>query len=334
MREVSVLVPAFNAEKYIEATLENLVAEVVGCGDVIVCDDGSTDKTTAIVEKYQRDFPGIVSLVRQNNRGPGSARNAAFKNSLGKWIVFFDADDLYKVGSLIEMLTVAREHPGAVVHCNWATVSSDGFDDFLGPTLFGQVVSGTEWLLGALDLNYPTYPGSFLVSRELVLLAGLWDERLRFQDDIEFFARLLTQNCNVVLAERALFRYRSNVLGSVSKTGGYASAQSHLLATKLATGHLQKKADSDVVRSVCAKHFMLVAFAQYLHGRKIAEEACQLAIALDPKAPRQVVLPGGPLRRVLQWILGWRNAIVLHKVLTEIRRWVRTVGRSGGQGNL
>lgn len=86
----SIVVPAYNGENYIEQTISSLLNQSFRDFEIIIIDDGSTDGTNEIVNKYSSK----VTYIRQMNQGPAAARNAGIEIAKGKYIVSFDSDDL------------------------------------------------------------------------------------------------------------------------------------------------------------------------------------------------------------------------------------------------
>src|SRR3990167_7556109 len=89
---VSIIIPAYNAGKYIKGVLENLFLQTYRNIEIIVVDDGSTDNTEQIVKAYQNRG---VRYIYQQNKGVAGARNAGIKEAKGELIAFLDADDFY-----------------------------------------------------------------------------------------------------------------------------------------------------------------------------------------------------------------------------------------------
>lgn len=113
MPTVTVVVPAYNAEKYITQTLDCLTAQTMQDIEAIVVDDGSTDGTAQIVSDYAAAHP-FVRLVRQENGGVSSARNRGLAEAAGEYILFLDSDDVLTADSL-RAFTDAMEKTGADV---------------------------------------------------------------------------------------------------------------------------------------------------------------------------------------------------------------------------
>ncbi|MCK4960446.1 MAG: glycosyltransferase family 2 protein, partial [Planctomycetes bacterium] len=86
---VSVVIAAYNAEKYIQRAIDSVLAQSLPADEIIVVDDGSTDNTGDAVKHYGSK----VRYIYQENAGPASARNTAIEAATGTWIAFLDADD-------------------------------------------------------------------------------------------------------------------------------------------------------------------------------------------------------------------------------------------------
>ncbi len=103
MARVSVVIPAFNAEAFIRETIESVKAQTVAGVEVIVVDDGSTDRTREEVER----FGAPVRLLRQQRGGAAQARNAGVAAAQGEWLAFLDADDTWLPDKLERQLADA-----------------------------------------------------------------------------------------------------------------------------------------------------------------------------------------------------------------------------------
>ena len=89
---VSIIIPAYNAEKYIEQCIDSIISQTYKNIEVIIVNDGSTDNTLAICEKYAKEDKRI-KIVKKKNEGVSKARNDGIKIATGKYIMFIDSDD-------------------------------------------------------------------------------------------------------------------------------------------------------------------------------------------------------------------------------------------------
>lgn len=92
---VSVIMPSFNAERFIAESIDSVIAQTVEDWELIVVDDASTDATTAIVAACRRRDPRIRLLSQRTNRGTAGARNLGLDQARGEWIGFIDSDDVW-----------------------------------------------------------------------------------------------------------------------------------------------------------------------------------------------------------------------------------------------
>jgi glycosyltransferase involved in cell wall biosynthesis len=137
---VSVVIPAFNAGRYIEEALDSVFRQTYASMEVIVVDDGSTDDTTARLEPYR----SRIRYLSQANAGPGAARNRGIECSSGDYLAFLDADDVWQPEKLQIQLEVAARNPGSgLIACDG--VRLHGTEVVQEPLLFGPV----EWRMRA-----------------------------------------------------------------------------------------------------------------------------------------------------------------------------------------
>ena len=115
---ISLIIPVYNVEKFLVKALESVKNQTFQDFEVIIVDDGSTDKSIAISEKYCNENPNF-RLIKQENKGPGAARNAAIKISKGEYIAFMDSDDYLEPNFLECLYNAAIENDADIVCCNF-----------------------------------------------------------------------------------------------------------------------------------------------------------------------------------------------------------------------
>jgi glycosyltransferase involved in cell wall biosynthesis len=116
--EITVIVPAFNAEKYLRTCLESVTGQTFTSWELIIADDGSTDSTGAIADEYAAK-DGRIKVLHLNRHGVSAARNACIDASEGKYLAFVDADDYLEPDYLKELFDRAEVSHADIVQCSF-----------------------------------------------------------------------------------------------------------------------------------------------------------------------------------------------------------------------
>lgn len=118
MVKVSVIIPAYNTEKYMVECLDSLLKQTLKEIEIIVVDDGSTDGTLKILRKYEVDFPQKIRVFHKENGGQASARNLALKYATGEYLGFVDSDDWIDINMYEVMYSKAKNEGADIVICD------------------------------------------------------------------------------------------------------------------------------------------------------------------------------------------------------------------------
>lgn len=120
--KVSVIVPVYNTQKYLETCLTSLIEQTLDGLEIIVVNDGSTDNSSEIIEWFQRRYERRLIVVNKENGGLSSARNAGFRVARGEYVGFVDSDDFVDRRMYEVLYTRAKESNLDIVQClylNW-----------------------------------------------------------------------------------------------------------------------------------------------------------------------------------------------------------------------
>lgn len=148
MPEVSVIIPSYNSEKFVSTTLNSVLNQTFRDIEVIVVDDGSTDRSPEIV----RSYGSPVQLISQRNSGVSTARNLGIARSSGEFVCFVDSDDFWFKDKIATQVQMFKTHPNVgAVYSNFIKWQSDENDSFPTPESFS--------LEGALDEIDQEYSG-------------------------------------------------------------------------------------------------------------------------------------------------------------------------------
>lgn len=120
--KVSVIVPVYNAEKYLNQCISSIANQTMKDIEIIAINDGSTDNSLNVLDELSQRYKGKLKIYTKENGGAGSARNIGIENASGEFIKFVDADDYLKVDILEKMYNIAKEYNVSLVRGNYQTV--------------------------------------------------------------------------------------------------------------------------------------------------------------------------------------------------------------------
>lgn len=300
---VSVVIPCFNAERWIGATLDAVLSQTWSHIETIVVDDGSTDGAVDLVRGYESRG---VKLIVQQNRGAAAARNVGFAAARGAYVQFMDADDLIspdKVRSQVERL---EPYADAVATCPWARFNINPGDAVFASFTRSHDLSPIDWLVEAWsDGGGMLFPAMWLVPRQVISRAGLWREDLSLNDDGEFFTRVVLASNRVLFCEGGSAYYRSGLQGSLSGMKSARAWQSGFEAIRSCIESARNVEDSERVRRCGSLLWQVYAHSCYPYEPRIANEALARARRLH----RVEIRPsGGVAFKALSRVIGWRLA--------------------------
>ena len=173
----SVIIPLYNKEAEIERTLRSVLAQSVLPHEIVVVDDGSTDRSAAIVESI--DSP-LIRLVRQANAGECAARNTAMSKAEGTHYALVDADDVWKPNFLEEMKALIEEFPECGLYCSaFDIINTDGRHPSNSPTWRGVVSNFFEESM----TRYVAIPSASVIPAEVVARVGGFPEGMKLGGD-------------------------------------------------------------------------------------------------------------------------------------------------------
>lgn len=123
---VSVIIPAYNAEKYIGQTLESVLAQDYDELEILVIDDCSKDGTLELVKKYSERYPQIRIIELAVNSGVAVARNTAIERATGRYIAFMDSDDLWESNKISSQIKLMRDNDATIAFTAIDMIDDDG----------------------------------------------------------------------------------------------------------------------------------------------------------------------------------------------------------------
>jgi len=214
MAKVNVIIPAFNAAKYLPAAIKSVLAQTFDDWEICLVDDGSTDNTVEVIAPFLESHGSKIRYIRQENRGLPAARNAAIKAASGELLALLDADDIWLPCRLSESVKVMDERPQAGLSYGRITVIDQ--DDQLGWTWEGNPRFAEGWIAPQIYMRTINLPCPTLTfRRRCVDEVGLFDETFRATEDRDLWLRIALQHEVAFVNEViAYYRYSPNQMST------------------------------------------------------------------------------------------------------------------------
>jgi hypothetical protein len=248
-RLVSVLMPAYNAERWIAASIQSALQQTWPRLEVIVVDDASRDSTVEVVRRLASKR---VKVIRQPaNRGAAAARNAAFAAAQGDFIQWLDADDLLEPDKIALQMRDAETFDSrrTAFACEFGEFFAHPERSRFNPTSLWHDLSPIDFLCHKFTENVWLNPGVWLASRELTERAGPWNEQLSLDDDGEYFSRLVSKSDFVRFVPQARVHYRRQNPKSLSRGVSTRDCESLMMSLQLCVENLRSLEDSPRTRA-------------------------------------------------------------------------------------
>jgi glycosyltransferase involved in cell wall biosynthesis len=283
---VSILIPAYNAEALIGYTLESAANQTWPRKEIIVVDDGSLDRTAEVARRFASKN---VKVVSTENRGLSGAVNNAFKLCQGDYIQELDSDDLLSPDKIEKQLLALKAigNKRVVASCPVAYFYFRTRRTRFVPNYLWQDLAPVDWLLGKMGQNLHMQNATWLISREVAEAAGPWDEALQYDQDGEYFCRVLLASEGTHFVREGKVFYRASGPNSISYIGNSDKKRDSLLRSmKLHIGYVRSLEESDRVRKACLSYLGSWSKAFYPDRLDLFAElqalANQLGGNLDP----------------------------------------------------
>ncbi|OCR01212.1 glycosyl transferase [Oscillatoriales cyanobacterium USR001] len=205
---VSVIIPVYNGDRYIIQAIESVISQTYKNWELIVVDDGSTDKTRQLLEPYLN----TIRYIYQENQGVAAARNRGLREAKSELVAFLDQDDILLSDKLAAQVAFFEAKPSlGIVNSGWRIVNEKGeaISD-IKPWQFFPILDWETWIV-----RTPVLPGAMMFSRQLIESVGGFDSRFNGVDDVDLLLRLALTNCESAWLQQVTFCYRQHP-GSVS----------------------------------------------------------------------------------------------------------------------
>jgi glycosyltransferase involved in cell wall biosynthesis len=190
---ISVIIPVYNGERYIAEAIESVLAQGYEHIEIIVVNDGSTDRTEGVLRSYAN-----VHYLYQPRQGASSARNNGIKCSSGEFLAFLDADDFWIKDKLKMQISLFNDKPDL-------DMVFGHVEQFFSPELAKSLQESLHLPAGCM----PGYaPGAMLVKRSAFLKVGFFDDEFRIGEFIDWYMRAVDYGLKSCLVPEVVLKRR------------------------------------------------------------------------------------------------------------------------------
>jgi glycosyltransferase involved in cell wall biosynthesis len=308
---VTALVPTYNNDRYICETVESVLAQTYPIHEIIVVDDGSTDRTGEVLAPYA----GRIHYVRQANAGAPTARNTGLALATGQWVALLDSDDLWVANKTQLQIEYALRNPScSAVYSDMKTFDSTGIiEESVKVSRNLTMPSGRIFPQLFAETLFQT--SSLIIRKSCIDQIGSFDTTLRMGEDYEFFLRL-AQHYEFGYVDQPLVLYRQHPR-QLTRTGQQQPEQPwEFLALKKIIDQYpevyEQLGREHIHHRLSASYFALgyacLEEGDYKNARRLIREA----LRYWPDHP-------GYIRCYLTTFLGRRVRLALRGLLEKIR---------------
>jgi glycosyltransferase involved in cell wall biosynthesis len=321
---LSVILPVYNKFDCIECCIKSLLNQGVSdVAETIFVDDGSTDETTFVLNKYQKLYPNFIKVISKKNGGVSSARNVGIENAVGEWLLFVDPDDYLAPNTLFKLLENYDKSNVDIVR--FRIEYAKGYD------LISKEVNQTdklEFYGNTVEYfnNYGITTSVAHMIRKDALSGQKYDEDLVYWEDLWFMLNLFLRDRKKQILRTSTIGYYY-VYNPASVTNNWESAaclkrsQAILILLEKIVSQIKVWAsDSETMKKIAQKNgFLLVCLLANLHRGNFSYKEIQM-IRRRFNAIRRKVPYRKNIRTVLLTSLLLLPSILLYWLLSFYRK--------------
>lgn len=215
---ISIIMPAFNAQDFLEESIESVMAQTYANWELIIIDDGSTDKTRKIVEAFCEKDDRIQYIFQANGK-QGKARNTGITNAKGNYIAFLDADDIWLPDKLEKQVNLLIKSGSDLVFSDISIIDENGNVTKTSNGVSDEQFNGEKGIRSFLKSNKIPIV-TVLARKEAIKKAGCFDEsnQIQYGEDYFLWLRMLLKGFTFISTSKILAKYRKHPHQSIANT--------------------------------------------------------------------------------------------------------------------
>lgn len=212
------IVPVYNGEKYISQCLESIINQKYDNFEIIIINDGSTDKSEAILTNYQKRYPKKIKLISQINKGLSVSRNLGIKQSKGDYILFVDIDDYISTDTLIFLVEHLKKQKYDLVKFEWTNARQAlGFNKKDNRSMSGN--EAIKYLINKKKVFEMAV--LYAYNKKFLQKINFHFKEKRFHEDFGILPLTIFNAEDILITNKILYYYNQNVTGSITNNDDY-----------------------------------------------------------------------------------------------------------------
>lgn len=304
---ISVVIPCFNAEKWIVETLQSVKNQDGNFQlEIIVVNDGSTDDSEKLIK---HNFPEVI-LKNTDNRGASNARNLGTSISTGKFIQYLDSDDLLAKGKLESQHQILKNSDSDIAYGKWQYYSENADGIFEKSIIFDRKIENP-----VIDLftNFWCPPAVYLFRRGIVEKAGKWREDMPVIQDARFALDCALKDAKFTYCDQIMAYYRKNRNKSLSDDHKQFLEDCYLNAIDVESFWSKDGQLTEIQKSALAQNYEFICRASYKFKNDIYNKA---SVKLKTYGIDKEILKMNVSRKfyLLYRLMGYENALYLNYI--------------------
>ncbi len=257
---LSIIIPVFNAERFLTKCIDSVIQAQIPKVELILVDDGSSDNSPEICRSYSEQYP-FISYIRQENSGPSAARNKGIESVKGEYIAFFDADDYVESSDFANYVDAMQKCSADMWASDFRRVADNGcvLDEVFQIDETNEPISSREYIFQFLSARDCVWN----VWRYIFRRSFVEDKQLRFAEgfniaeDLEFVVRAISVAESICFLHLPYYFYRVNYGQSLTRCYTVRRVEQLMQMFAAANGHLGDRASDLLLKQKLAREYIL-----------------------------------------------------------------------------
>ncbi|MCH9739328.1 MAG: glycosyltransferase family 2 protein [Epsilonproteobacteria bacterium] len=321
---VSILIPLYNSEKYIQETIESCLNQTYKNIEIVVVDDGSSDNSFNLALEFSKKHKNVF-VYQQSNSGAPKARNLAFQKSKGDYIQYLDADDLLEKNKILTQIErFKNSNEKTIIFGDVKYFEKDKNFSWNYNSITKDYRDAKEFLLDLWSSSNSVLIHSWLTPRHLIEEVHGWDEQILKNQDGVFFAKVASISSQVIYKKESIVYCRVDNTNSISRKKSPKSEASRLTSYEEYEKIFQDELVNEKVKKALATVYSDFIFNNYPENKELCKQAHQKITSFGFKEP---LYRNISLYKNLAPFFGIYNTIGLHKKLSFVKQKIKKLLR-------